>query len=122
MLDFLLEDRGKLMNLLVGQSLGIPHAEFSQEVMLVRCHEGSHDSQPTKVGTISHLISTNHRKILSTVFLLNLVAKETGVLLSSLALQEDFSRSIDGNSRLREPQKIADIGIFTRTESLLVLT
>ena len=122
MWNFFLEDRGNLTNLLVSQSLGIPHTKFSQEVMLVRCHEGSHDSQPTKVGTISHLIGSNHREILSTVFLLNLVAKETGVLLSSFALQEDFSRSIDGNSRLREAQKIADIGIFTRSESLLILT
>ena len=122
MLDLFLEDRGNLTNLLVCQSLRIPHTQFSQEVMLVRCYEGSHDSQPTKVGTISHLIGPNHRKILSTVFLLNLVAKETGVLLSSFALQEDFSRSIDGNSRLREAQKIADIGIFTRSESLLILT
>ena len=122
MLDFFLEDRGNLTNLLVCQGLGIPHTEFSQEVMLVRCHERSHDSQSTKVGTISHLISPNHRKILSTGFLYNLIAKETSVLLSSFALQEDFSRSIDGNCCLREAQKIADIGIFTRTESLLILT
>jgi hypothetical protein len=59
---------------------------------------------------------------LSTGFLYNLIAKETGVLLSSFALKEDFSRSIDGNRCLREAQKIADIGIFTRTESLLILT
>ncbi len=68
-LDFFLEDRGQSdesWSVRIGES----PSSFRRGVVLVRCHEGSHNSQPTKVGTISHLISPNH-EILSTVFLLN---------------------------------------------------
>ena len=101
MLDFVLEDRGNLTNLLVGQSLGIPYTEFSQEVMLVRCDKGSHNCKPTKVGTISNLIRPNQRKILPPVFLYNLIAKETSVFLSPFTLKQDLARSIDRIGSLR---------------------
>ena len=89
--------------------------------MLVRCDKGSHNCKPTKVGTISNLICPNQREILSPVFLYNLIAKETSVFLSSFTLKQDLSRSIDRNRCLRQSQKIADIGILTRSQTALIV-
>ena len=119
-LDFFLEDRGNLTNLLVGQSLRISHRVFRkrhagqawQRKPQLQAHQSRNHS-------LLHL--SQSKGILSTSFLYNLISKETSIFLS-LHPEGDLSRGYRWNRCRGSRKRIANIGFLLESQTGLIRT